>query len=114
MQRAVKISLGLATATKLRRLDALRREIQSCTQAYVNSAWTTPGKLDAATLGRVSGGSVSPLVTRCPCVPMPQQTPRQQPWQPAYPAPSVPLWPPNWWIPPVTTCSDGTGGQRSC
>ena len=59
MQRAVKVSLGLATATKLRRLDALRREIRSCTQAYVDSLWTLPGKLDAVTLNRVPGGSLS-------------------------------------------------------
>lgn len=59
MQRAVKVSLGRATATKLRRLDALRREVRACTQAYVDSLWTTSGKLDAATLNRVPGGSLS-------------------------------------------------------
>lgn len=56
MQRAVKVSLGLATATKLRRLDALRREVWSCTQAYVNTLWAAPGRLDAITLNRVRSG----------------------------------------------------------
>lgn len=59
MQRAVKISLSLATASKVRRLGALRREVHSCTQAYVKSLWVNPGKLDAATLNRVSGGGLS-------------------------------------------------------
>mgnify|MGYP001578809643 CR=1 FL=1 len=59
MQRAVKVSLSEATATKLRRLDALRREVRSCTQAYVDSLWITKGRLDKATLNRVPGGSLS-------------------------------------------------------
>lgn len=59
MKRAAKVTLGLATATKLRRLDALRREVRGCTQAYVDSLWATRGKLDAATLARVPGGSLS-------------------------------------------------------
>lgn len=59
MQRAVKVSLNLATSAKLRRLDALRREVRSCTQAYVDSLWASPGKLDAATLNIVPDGSLS-------------------------------------------------------
>ena len=59
MERAIKVSLKFATTAKLRRLNALRRETRSCTQAYIASLWTTPGALDAATLNRVSGGSLS-------------------------------------------------------
>jgi hypothetical protein len=59
MLRSVKVPLKLATATKRRRLEALRREIQACMQAYINSLWTTPGDLDAATLNRIPGGSLS-------------------------------------------------------
>jgi len=59
MLRAVKVSLRLATQTKLGRLLALRREVQSCTQAYIDMIWTDGGKLDAATLNRVPGGSLS-------------------------------------------------------
>jgi hypothetical protein len=59
MQRSIKVSLALVTATKLRRLDALRREVRSCTQHYVDYLWAQPGRLDAATLNQVSGGSLS-------------------------------------------------------
>lgn len=59
MIRSVKISLSLATATKLGRLTALQREVRSCTQAYVNSLWALRGKLDANTMSRVPGGSLS-------------------------------------------------------
>ena len=59
MQRSVKVSLALATATKLRRLDALRREIRGCTQRYVEHLWDQSGRLDAVTLNQVDGGSLS-------------------------------------------------------
>lgn len=59
MKRSIKVSLGLATDAKRRRLDALLREARSCTQRYIDLLWTTPGKLDAKTLNRVSGGSLS-------------------------------------------------------
>lgn len=59
MRRAVKISLDLATATKQRQLNALRREVRSCTQAYIDTLWVVPGKLDSATLNRIPGGSLS-------------------------------------------------------
>lgn len=59
MKRSIKISLALATVTKLRRLQALKYEIHSCIQAYVDSLWLIPGKLDASTLNRIPGGSLS-------------------------------------------------------
>jgi len=59
MIRAVKVSLALATQAKLGRIHALRREVQSCTQAYIDTIWADDGKLDAATLNRVPGGSLS-------------------------------------------------------
>ncbi|MFI5300221.1 MAG: RNA-guided endonuclease InsQ/TnpB family protein [Polyangiales bacterium] len=59
MLRAVKVSLGFATQAKLGRLLALRREIQSCTQAHIDAIWTSGGGLDSATLNRVTGGSLS-------------------------------------------------------
>lgn len=59
MQRAIKISLGLATAAKQRRLAALRREVLACTQRYIDLLWTEPGRLDTETLNRVPGGSLS-------------------------------------------------------
>lgn len=59
MLRAVKVSLALATDAKQRRLEALRREVRSCTQAYIDLCWAAPGKLDAATLNKVPGGSLS-------------------------------------------------------
>lgn len=59
MNRSVKVSLSAATVSKLRRLEALRREIRSCTQAYVNSLWITSGKLDGVTLNRIVSGSLS-------------------------------------------------------
>lgn len=59
MYRSVKVSLGLATATKLRRVAALRREVRACIQRYINALWIVPGRLDAETLNRVLGGSLS-------------------------------------------------------
>jgi len=59
VQRSVKISLTLATVAKRRRLAALLREIKSCTQRYINYLWSNPGRLDAATLNRIAGGSLS-------------------------------------------------------
>src|SRR4030042_6509080 len=59
MQRSVKISTKLATDTKLRRLDALRRECLSCTQRYIDFLWYNPGELNAVTLNQVPGGSLS-------------------------------------------------------
>lgn len=59
MFRAIKVSLSLATAAKKGRLEALRREILSCTQSYINSCWGKKGKLNATTLNSVPGGSLS-------------------------------------------------------
>jgi IS605 OrfB family transposase len=59
MLRAVKISIGLATESKRRRLEALQREILSCTQAYIDLCWKTLGRLDSATLNKIPGGSLS-------------------------------------------------------
>ena len=65
--RSIKISLQEGTQAKQRRLTALRREVRFCTQAYIDSLWDIPGRLDAATLGRVSGGSLS-YRHRCNCL----------------------------------------------
>jgi hypothetical protein len=59
MLRAIKISLREATQRKLGKLEALRREVRGCTQRYMDSLWSKPGWLDANTLNRVSGGSLS-------------------------------------------------------
>lgn len=59
MDRSIKVSLGLATDAKKRRIGALLREIRACTQRYVDTLWINPGSLDAKTLNRVSGGSLS-------------------------------------------------------
>lgn len=59
MIRSVKVSLRTATRAKHRRLDALRREVLACIRRYVDFLWRKRGKLDAETLGRVSGGSLS-------------------------------------------------------
>lgn len=59
MQRSIKVSLGVATAAKLRRVEALRREVLACTQRYIDLLWGTPGRLDAKTLKSVAGGSLS-------------------------------------------------------
>lgn len=59
MIRAVKVSLKAMTAAKCRRLEALRREVRGCTQRYVDSLWLQRGGLDAKTMRRVSGGSLS-------------------------------------------------------
>src|ERR1035437_2814421 len=59
MNRAIKVSLALATATKLRRVEALRREVVACRQAYVNLLWNSDGELDAATLNRLSWPALS-------------------------------------------------------
>jgi hypothetical protein len=59
VKRSIKISLALATATKLRRLNTLLCEVRSCTQHYVNYLWDQPGRLDTTTLNQVSGGSLS-------------------------------------------------------
>lgn len=59
MIRTVKFSLGLATAAKKRRLDALRRELRATTGKFIDTLWMTPGKLDRTTMDRVTGGSLS-------------------------------------------------------
>lgn len=59
MKRAIKISLGLATAAKQHRIAALRREVLACAQRYIHLLWTGVGRLDASTLRRVPGGSLS-------------------------------------------------------
>lgn len=59
MIRSVKINLSLATDSKLRRLEALRKEVHFCHQEYINSLWEKRGKLDSNTLARVTEGSLS-------------------------------------------------------
>jgi len=59
VQRSIKVSLGLATGAKQRRLNALLREVRSCTQRYIDYLWNKPGRLDAATLNQIAGGSLS-------------------------------------------------------
>ncbi len=59
MIRAVKINLRLATDSKQRRLESLRREIISCTQAYIDSCWEKSGRLNAVTQKRITSGSLS-------------------------------------------------------
>lgn len=59
MFRTVKISLKEMTQAKLGRLNALQREVQSCTQKYIDNLWIFPGKLDAVTKERITAGSLS-------------------------------------------------------
>lgn len=59
MERSIKVSLELATEVKRRRLQALLREVRSCTQRYIDTLWTEPGELDAKTLNSVKGGDLS-------------------------------------------------------
>lgn len=59
MERSVKVSLRDATAAKERRLSALLREVRACAQRYIDFLWINPGRLDAETLNRVPGGSLS-------------------------------------------------------
>lgn len=59
MLRAVKVFLVAATARKLGQIEALRREVLGCTQRYIDSLWQERGGLDAKTLNRVPGGSLS-------------------------------------------------------
>jgi IS605 OrfB family transposase len=59
MIRTVKFSTKLLTATKQRRLDALRRELYSTTNKFIATLWAVKGKLDKATMDRVSGGTLS-------------------------------------------------------
>jgi IS605 OrfB family transposase len=47
------------TQTKARKLEALRQELRSALQFYINSLWKNPGRLDAQTLNRFAGGSLS-------------------------------------------------------
>ena len=58
MIRAVKLSLGSLTATKQRRLDAVVRELRAAACFYARSVWINPGKLDAKTQARYTGGSL--------------------------------------------------------
>ena len=59
MNRTIKISLSQATKTKLKKLNALKREVLSATNFYINSLWANPGALDAKTLNRFVEGSLS-------------------------------------------------------
>jgi len=59
MIRTVKFSTAAITATKRRRLDALRRELYSTTNEFIRDLWKSRGKLDKATMDRVSGSSLS-------------------------------------------------------
>lgn len=59
MVRGIKVSIRLATASKHTALRALIREVRGCTNRYINSLWDKPGGLDAVTLNRVRGGSLS-------------------------------------------------------
>ena len=59
MIRAIKVSLCLSTETKFRQLEAIRREVRSCIQNYINSLWKKCGKLDVKTLNGITGGSLS-------------------------------------------------------
>ena len=59
VQRSIKVSLKFATVAKRYRLAALLSEVQSCTQRYIDYLWSNPGWLDAKTLNRVGGGSLS-------------------------------------------------------
>lgn len=59
VQRSVKVSLNLATAAKVGRIQALLREIRACTKRYIDFLWVSQGRLDAKTLNKVPGGSLS-------------------------------------------------------
>lgn len=59
MIRAVQISLSEITATKQRRLIAVMNEARSCLNWFCKNLWDNPGRLDANTLNRFSGGSLS-------------------------------------------------------
>jgi transposase len=57
--RSISISLNLITESKKRSLQTLIGEIRSSINFFCKSLWITPGKLDANTLNRFSGGSLS-------------------------------------------------------
>ena len=59
MIRTVKFSLKYLTSSKQRQLEALRRELYSTTNKFVESLWAIKGKLDKSTMDRISGGSLS-------------------------------------------------------
>lgn len=51
---SVKVSLKHATATKQAKLNALSGRLRACTGQFIRALWVERGKLDAATLNRVS------------------------------------------------------------
>jgi IS605 OrfB family transposase len=59
MNRMIKISLGLITFKKQRQLQALRNETLSAINFYINYLWNNSGDLNAATLNKLQGGSLS-------------------------------------------------------
>jgi IS605 OrfB family transposase len=53
MIRTVKFSLKLATASKLRRVKALEKELRSATNLFIRSLWSDKGGLNKATMDRI-------------------------------------------------------------
>lgn len=59
MIRSIPISINLATNSKKRALQTLVGEVRSSINFFCKSLWSTPGELNAETLNRFSGGSLS-------------------------------------------------------
>ena len=59
MRRACKVTLKFATETKRRKIGALLEAYRAAVNFYIRSLWETPGKLDKATLGRLSDTRLS-------------------------------------------------------
>jgi transposase len=57
--RSVPISLDLSTASKKRALNALIEEVRSSINFFCRSLWKNPGKLDAETMNRFTGRTLS-------------------------------------------------------
>lgn len=58
MIRAIKFSLSALTDTKLAAVSAVLREYRAAINFYCRSLWSDPGRLDAKTLKRYTGGSL--------------------------------------------------------
>ncbi len=59
MRRACKVTLKFATETKRRKIAALLEAYRAAVNFYIRSLWETPGKLDKATLGRLTNTRLS-------------------------------------------------------
>ena len=59
MRRACKVTLKFTTGKKRRALTALLVAYRAGVNFYIRSLWSTPGKLDAATLARLQNTRLS-------------------------------------------------------